>query len=400
MATPANPTPPRRGIVKAWHLVIAAALAVAAFLTWYEDIRNKGQSIACDVAGLIGQQDAWSICNTPLTVDEQWALLEKLKAKKHLSEEQQAQLQRLEEGLIAKTLDELHKASGLTDMSEDQQAAAATDQAVRDTIDQGDPEERQALAMIADGDVAGGLAKLEQLATTSALENAAHWRRIGRLAYSVDTLQALQAYEKVIALDDSDPWDGISLGRLYMQAGQLAEARRVFENTLNRQPEERERDRGVLLGGIGNVHKAQGNLTGALASYRASLAIAQRLAEADPGNAQWQRDLSVSHNKIGDVQQAQGNLNDALASYRADMAIAQRLAEADPGNAQWQRDYGVSLWRLAGFEDSGTQWSDVADAWEAMRDRGILAPVDLPLVEEALRLADEDAGQLADVDVE
>ena len=40
----------------------------------------------------------------------------------------------------------------------------------------------------------------------------------------------------------------------------------------------------------------------------ASLAIADRLARSDPGNAGWQRDLSVSYNKIGDVQVAQGDL--------------------------------------------------------------------------------------------
>jgi hypothetical protein len=42
-----------------------------------------------------------------------------------------------------------------------------------------------------------------------------------------------------------------------------------------------------------------------------SLAIAERLAHSDPGNAGWQRDLSVSYNKIGDVLVAQGNLPEA-----------------------------------------------------------------------------------------
>ena len=59
-------------------------------------------------------------------------------------------------------------------------------------------------------------------------------------------------------------------------------------------------------------------------------------ARAVSGNAGWQRDLSVSHNKIGDVQQAQGDLAAALASYQASLAIAERLAKADPGNAGWQ----------------------------------------------------------------
>ena len=53
---------------------------------------------------------------------------------------------------------------------------------------------------------------------------------------------------------------------------------------------------------IGDVLVAQGDLPAALTSYQASLAIAERLAKPDPGNAGWQRDLSVSHDKIGDVQ--------------------------------------------------------------------------------------------------
>jgi hypothetical protein len=50
---------------------------------------------------------------------------------------------------------------------------------------------------------------------------------------------------------------------------------------------------------IGDVQQAQGDLAAALTSYRASLAIRGRLAQADPGNAGWQRDLSVSQEKIG-----------------------------------------------------------------------------------------------------
>ena len=97
---------------------------------------------------------------------------------------------------------------------------------------------------------------------------------------------------------------------------------------------------------IGDVLRDQGNLPGALESYRASLAIAERLAKADPGNADWQRDLSVSHNGIGDVLRAQGNLPGALESYRASLAIRERLAKADPGNADWQRDLSVSHDRI------------------------------------------------------
>ena len=53
---------------------------------------------------------------------------------------------------------------------------------------------------------------------------------------------------------------------------------------------------------------AQGDLAAALKSYSDSLAISERLAKSDPGNAGWQRDLSVSYEKVGDVQVAQGDL--------------------------------------------------------------------------------------------
>ena len=43
-------------------------------------------------------------------------------------------------------------------------------------------------------------------------------------------------------------------------------------------------------------------------SFREGLAIRERLAAADPGNAGWQRDLSVSYDRVGDVLVAQGNI--------------------------------------------------------------------------------------------
>jgi hypothetical protein len=88
----------------------------------------------------------------------------------------------------------------------------------------------------------------------------------------------------------------------------------------------------------------------ALESFRASLAIAERLAKADPGNVGWQRDLFVSRAKIGDVLVEQGNLPAALEYFRASLAIAERLAKTDPGNAGWQRDLAGSLSNVANVQ--------------------------------------------------
>ena len=67
----------------------------------------------------------------------------------------------------------------------------------------------------------------------------------------------------------------------------------------------------------------------------------EKLAKQDPGNAGWQRDLSVSYDNVGDVQRAQGDLAGALKSYRDSLGIAEKLAKQDPSNAGWQRDLSV-----------------------------------------------------------
>ena len=124
--------------------------------------------------------------------------------------------------------------------------------------------------------------------------------------------------------------------------------------------------------------------------YRLALAIFDRLAQADPGNAGWQRDLSVSYEKVGDVLVAQGNLPEALKAFRHSHDIFNRLAKADPGNAGWQGDLIVSYAKLAGIDQTGartflTQAQQIA---EGMQRRGQLAPRDLWILDAlATRLA-------------
>jgi hypothetical protein len=79
-----------------------------------------------------------------------------------------------------------------------------------------------------------------------------------------------------------------------------------------------------------------------LESFRASLTIAERLAKADPGNADWQSVLSFSHMNIGDVLRDQRYLPAALESVRASLAIRERLAKTDPDNAEWRHDLAIS----------------------------------------------------------
>ena len=186
-----------------------------------------------------------------------------------------------------------------------------------------------------------------------------------------DLAGALKSYRDSLAIRDrlakSDPgnagWQrdlSVSydkIGDVQVAQGDLAGGAQV----LSRQPRHRRpageirsrqrrlaaRPLGVATTRSATCRSRRATSPAALKSYRDSLAIAERLAQSDPGNAGWQRDLSVSYEKIGDVQVAQGDLAGALKSYRDSLAIRDRLAKSDPGNAGWQRDLSVSYERSA-----------------------------------------------------
>ncbi|MEO8630904.1 MAG: hypothetical protein ABI612_22825, partial [Betaproteobacteria bacterium] len=99
----------------------------------------------------------------------------------------------------------------------------------------------------------------------------------------------------------------------------------------------------------------------------------------------WQRDLSVSHNKIGDVQVTQRNLPAALESYRASMRIRERLAQADPGNAGWQRDLIISFVKLSEVTGEKSYASRALQVALDMQQRAILAPRDEWMIEDLKR---------------
>jgi tetratricopeptide (TPR) repeat protein len=324
-----------------WAKVTPPALTLLAFLKWYGDFRNNARLFICDVAGLFGVRDSLPMCReADQSPDEKdsLALLEFLKAQKgELNPDQLDLLRRLETHFVEEAFDVLTKAAGLKDDPVETRANADTRVTLRETVEEGNPEERRALAMIAEGDLTSGLQLLSDLATASSHETTAQWRRIGRLAYAADTARALAAYEKVVALDRSDPWDAIYLGRLYKRAGKLDHAHRTFENALAPLTGGDHRDREVLLNEIGDVLVAQGDLAGALENYRAAMDIAERLADDDPGNAGWQADLAASHGKLGQLLKETGKPDQALEMLEKARAIIAPLAEGSE-MALW-KDY-------------------------------------------------------------
>lgn len=82
----------------------------------------------------------------------------------------------------------------------------------------------------------------------------------------------------------------------------------------------------------------------ALESFRASLAIRDRLAKADPGNAGWQRDLALSHGRVARALARQGSRREAGTAFELGRTIIARLQRQAPDNAKLPED-------LAWFED-------------------------------------------------
>ena len=89
---------------------------------------------------------------------------------------------------------------------------------------------------------------------------------------------------------------------------------------------------------VGDVQVAQGNLPAALNSHLASLAIRDRLAKSDPGNAGWQHDLSVSYAKLASAYLKAEQSMKAREALSAGRDIIVRLVTQFPDWSQWKRD--------------------------------------------------------------
>jgi hypothetical protein len=77
------------------------------------------------------------------------------------------------------------------------------------------------------------------------------------------------------------------------------------------------------------------------------------------------------------VLSAQGNLSEALTSYQKSLAVMERLATVDPGNAGWQRDLCASYWRMATMNEKTNPgnammwWQKMYDQLSGMKQRGL-----------------------------
>ncbi|MCJ2187701.1 tetratricopeptide repeat protein, partial [Novosphingobium beihaiensis] len=80
---------------------------------------------------------------------------------------------------------------------------------------------------------------------------------------SATTIYAIALFEEIVRRDPSRHWDWVELGRLYFDAGRLADARHAADQSLAKAANER--DRSVAFNELGDVQVAQGDSAAALA---------------------------------------------------------------------------------------------------------------------------------------
>ncbi|MBT8485282.1 MAG: protein kinase [Phycisphaerales bacterium] len=93
----------------------------------------------------------------------------------------------------------------------------------------------------------------------------------------------------------------------------------------------------------GNRNPSLGGAANAMENYRAALALRQKIAAADPGDAETQRDLSRVHISIGDMLALTGDLAGAMQSYQTALDIRTTIAANAASDPVARRDLAIAL---------------------------------------------------------
>jgi hypothetical protein len=89
---------------------------------------------------------------------------------------------------------------------------------------------------------------------------------------------------------------------------------------------------------------------------------------------------------MGDLYRALGQGDLARDAYLKALAIAERLAQAEPDRADYQRDLVISLMRTAEGPQRKEYLHRALSILETLRSEDRLAPVDEPMLAELRRL--------------
>ncbi|MCR2833226.1 tetratricopeptide repeat protein [Parerythrobacter lacustris] len=215
-------------------------------------------------------------------------------------------------------------------------------------VDSGDEEDIERARAIAEGRPEDAADTLMADVHAGKSRNAERARQAARIYAPFAPGKAKTAYEEAVALDPTDFWSWIELGRMRAQYDGIASARACFAAGLQHAADER--DEMVLHVEFGKLLLAEGQLYDARSHYTASLTIAERRAAARPDEIERLRDLSVNFDKLGDIEISGGNLVDARTRFEEARAIAGILVAKEPNNLEWMRDLLVCCNKLGNVD--------------------------------------------------
>ena len=188
----------------------------------------------------------------------------------------------------------------------------------------------------------------------------------------------------------------IHRGRLKKRSGDLSGAMESFRAALAiaddwiEEDPERSRShrlRAIALDGVGTTLFAEGDLLGASAFFGQALQTRKDLSVDHATDSTLQRNLALNHQSIGRVRSAAGHLRQALESQRASLAIFKDLAEQNPGDTSALRDLAIAHGTLA------NAWHDLGEMEKALES----ASADLAIIEELLRASPDDRDRRIDL---
>lgn len=103
----------------------------------------------------------------------------------------------------------------------------------------------------------------------------------------------------------------------------------------------------ISYSGMGGVLSELGQQAKALHAYQISLTIRRFLVELVPTNLVWQNDLACTYCDIGNVLTAEKKPDAALQAHRDSLAIREHLLQEQPRDIRWLRLCAVSHYHLA-----------------------------------------------------
>ncbi len=169
--------------------------------------------------------------------------------------------------------------------------------------------------------------------------------------------KALALRRELTAAEGADVETRLDVARSLNKVGELLRATGDFAGALAASLEQRDLAqrleaehpsdsvRSVLAQGhhnIGYVRYSMGKPEEALADWRKVLAIRQKLADANPADAQFQQSLASIHNNIAVLVNETGKSEEVLTEHRKALAIRQKLADANPAVTEFQQFLAMS----------------------------------------------------------